>query len=69
MHLFNDETFEQFLKIVPILHDNKIKIIILSPLNIEKFRQMLKDRFSTMSPGSEIRLISRISSMLGLTFE
>lgn len=72
MHLFNNQTLEQFLKIVPILHDNKIKIIILSPLNIEKFRQMLKDKFSTMSiisPGSEIRLISRISSMLGLTFE
>jgi len=72
MHLFNDQTFEQFLKIVPILHNNKIKIIILSPLNIEKFRQMLKDRFrqmSVISPGSEIRLISRISSMLGLTFE
>jgi DNA replication protein DnaC len=72
MHLFNWTLFDQFLRIVPILHDNKIKIIILSPLNIVQFRQMLKEgfgRISSIFPGSEIRLISRVSSMLGLTFE
>jgi DNA replication protein DnaC len=72
MHLFDIASFRQFLSIVPILHDNKIKIIILSPLSIEQFKQNLKELFKTTGsifPGSEIRLISRVSSMLGLTFE
>jgi len=72
MHLFNRESFDQFLRIVPILHENKIKIIILSPLNIEQFKEILKNEFRnihTSFPGKEIRLISRVSSMLGLTFE
>jgi DNA replication protein DnaC len=72
MHLFDWTLFDQFLKIVPILHDNKIKIIILSPLNIVQFIQMLKEGFIRIRQsftGSEIRLKSRVSSMLGLTFE
>lgn len=45
MHLFDRSSFKQFLDVVHILHDNKIKIIILSPLNIEQFKQMLKKFF------------------------